>query len=431
VVSKINGLTDNVTLNGGHNVDIVQFGHILTFNATSAGADDDWNVDGENLYPAVSGNVGIGTATPAAKLHVGSSGNTELRIDSDDIEGMLSFYGSLNGASRDAYLQWDSDNSKLNLSANGSTPQLTVTRTNHYVGIGTELPLGRLHVETFDLGLAASNLSGDEIVVEAMDAVLGLYSYPIGTTGSGITLGEAHTGYLHNKWSILRQATTGGGGLRFDYGTDPDPELGETVLYLSNDGKVGIGTTEPSAALEVVGGVRMSGGLEKAGAILKSSSNGTGSWSYITADYEVSPTKAFESDGTNDLIFIYDGAFVEIQTTGFGESYSDVTIPVDIPSRVMGTLNYVEGLEVRYRVNDPADDIHGVELICAASEGTNETLVSNTSILDNTNWSALTIAVSPAEAIHGALVVRLHLHFSGGGSAHYIQLGTITVETVN
>ncbi|MGB2697377.1 MAG: tail fiber domain-containing protein, partial [Candidatus Zixiibacteriota bacterium] len=36
----------------------------------SAAADSDWTIDGSNMYSAVSGNVGIGTSTPATKLDV-------------------------------------------------------------------------------------------------------------------------------------------------------------------------------------------------------------------------------------------------------------------------------------------------------------------------------------------------------------------------
>lgn len=38
--------------------------------ADSAGADGDWTVSGNNMYSAVSGNVGIGTTSPNEKLHV-------------------------------------------------------------------------------------------------------------------------------------------------------------------------------------------------------------------------------------------------------------------------------------------------------------------------------------------------------------------------
>ncbi|MFO7898263.1 MAG: tail fiber domain-containing protein, partial [Planctomycetota bacterium] len=43
---------------------------IGTWQAASGAVDTDWTIDGDDQYSAVSGNVGIGTATPAEKLDV-------------------------------------------------------------------------------------------------------------------------------------------------------------------------------------------------------------------------------------------------------------------------------------------------------------------------------------------------------------------------
>ena len=54
-------------------------GYVLTSGAqgvgnwqqiTGVGADNDWEVVGNDMYSKVSGNVGIGTTNPGAKLHV-------------------------------------------------------------------------------------------------------------------------------------------------------------------------------------------------------------------------------------------------------------------------------------------------------------------------------------------------------------------------
>ena len=74
VVTSINDITDDVVLAAGDNVTIDQLGRTLSISATGAGgADEDWVIDGSDMHAGVSGNVGIGTSSPAADLHVGSA----------------------------------------------------------------------------------------------------------------------------------------------------------------------------------------------------------------------------------------------------------------------------------------------------------------------------------------------------------------------
>ena len=73
VVRSINGLTDSVTLVAGSQITISSLaGDTIEISASVSGeaSDDDWVVDGNDMHSQPSGNVGIGTATPAEKLHV-------------------------------------------------------------------------------------------------------------------------------------------------------------------------------------------------------------------------------------------------------------------------------------------------------------------------------------------------------------------------
>ena len=47
---------------------------LATWETPGGGTDDDWTISGSNMYSAVSGNVGIGIATPSHKLHVVTDG---------------------------------------------------------------------------------------------------------------------------------------------------------------------------------------------------------------------------------------------------------------------------------------------------------------------------------------------------------------------
>ncbi|HED66099.1 MAG TPA: hypothetical protein ENJ09_11160 [Planctomycetes bacterium] len=120
--------------------------------------------------------------------------------------------------------------------------------------VGTNVPLGRARVSDAKLGLNASHLGSEDLVVESSDAFLGLVSDEVGTFGSGLTLRELNGGLLKDAWALLRQTSAGGSDLRFTYGSDPLPERNAPILTMERSGNVGIGTTAPVTRLNIVGG---------------------------------------------------------------------------------------------------------------------------------------------------------------------------------
>jgi hypothetical protein len=132
-----------------------------TRQITAAGAggdgDDAWTVSGDNMYSIPSGNVGIGTTSPADKLHV-SGGN--IRLDYTSGIDIIQQNGSVSGI--------DPSRNDLNLrnSATGDIKFLTGTLPNithprlliandGNVGIGTTSPGEKLDVA------GAANLNKD------------------------------------------------------------------------------------------------------------------------------------------------------------------------------------------------------------------------------------------------------------------------------
>jgi hypothetical protein len=209
-----------------------------------------------NTFPA-SGNVGIGTTSPAQNLEVG--GNVQ-------VDGTL--YGDYfaSGTSDAAYIQLADPNGGMNFftywgigwptqgyfkfyTASATTPAMSIL-SNGNVGIGTP----NLAVPRTNLDIVGSNTTLD------IDS----------STGNSGTVGIQllHVGGNTNqqKVAILSDATGswGGGNLRFAVNIDSDlsnVSTSDTKMFISGtNGNVGIGTTSPGAPLEVNGSVKLTAG---------------------------------------------------------------------------------------------------------------------------------------------------------------------------
>ncbi len=115
------------------------------------------------------------------------------------------------------------------------------------VGIGNSDPLALLHASSNDLGLAAdpSALFGEEMLLEASDSILGLYSTGGGGFGSGIVLGEMTGGALVSKWAMVKRTAAAGDRLFFTFGSDPSYGINPVRVAFHPDGLVAMGTAAP------------------------------------------------------------------------------------------------------------------------------------------------------------------------------------------
>lgn len=254
----------------------------LADSAVTAGTvgDPGWIIEGEDMYSSVAGNVGIGVDDPESKLSVrGASPTTvhegQLRIEGSETTGAAGTgagitLGGHDGTTRRTWatIRALKENDTvgdvgghLSLAtrrSNGGGPYERVRITSEgSVGIGHEDPAGRLHVRDEDLNLPSDAIDNDDVVIEDNDAILGLYSNQGGTAGSGIVLGSLDNGVFQNKWSIIRGTPGGQNSLRFTYGSGTSYWNNDVMLYLSNDGKLGIGTgtASPQEALTVRGNI--------------------------------------------------------------------------------------------------------------------------------------------------------------------------------
>lgn len=226
VVKALNSLTDNVTLAAGANISITPSGNTLTIASTSGGGLGGSGTT--NTLPLWTGaatlsnsaitqtgtRIGIGNASPSAKLQVTGSADTSIGVFGEGFSGSSGVIGS-SGAGSGVL-----GTSSLGVGVRGETLS----------GMGVQALAGNQG----SLALRTQGTSWFRGDTTPLNSTLT-------GTGTGIAIGSAgDLGYIS----------------AFDYGAF----LPRTLLLNNSGGNVGIGTNSPLARLEVSGN-GISGGI--------------------------------------------------------------------------------------------------------------------------------------------------------------------------
>jgi hypothetical protein len=235
-----------------------------------------------------SGNVGIGTRTPANGLHVHSTTLAQAIRVSGSGGGLVNFMDTAAGANQKLY-QWRSEGGLFRMAlANDSElsfaqQNILVANSSGNVGIGTAAPASKLH-----LGAGTSQ------TYMTIDGSAGA-SY------NGLAINTAGS----QKWYLGRDGADstddfvlrGNGSANVMRAFSPGAVANTLVL---NSGKVGIGTTNLTHTLEVAGTINASEGIT--GATINATYQDVAEWVPSTQKLSAGTVVVLDTGRTNHVL---------------------------------------------------------------------------------------------------------------------------------
>jgi hypothetical protein len=191
-------------------------------------------IAGDNYYPLAfqpnGGNVGIGTTSPGAKLHVGGTGELRLTNSANSSGLDIGFWGGTGDASAYVYQR---ANSSMFFGTN-NTARMTITGAGN-VGIGTTSPAA-----AFQLAVGQAVFSGGDLTNLGIQVkVAPLAAIPSAQVQGYIATGDSSIGVAGDLFIAPR--TDVAANIRFITGTTPAERM-----LIDGSGNVGINVT-PSA----------------------------------------------------------------------------------------------------------------------------------------------------------------------------------------
>jgi hypothetical protein len=396
--------------------------YVLTSDASGAGSwqpaanDSDWTISGDNIYSALPGSVGIGTASPTAKLDVAGKINADSAYQIGN-ETVLSIEGTYNLFAG------------VEAGANATGGQLTFvgarTGQNNQGSANTFLGAGAGEDNTTGYGnTIMGSTAGGSNTTGYLNTFLGQSAGSNNTEGNeNVCLGNM-AGYeiTGNKNTFV--------GTFSGYNAQGDSnvfigyragylETGSNKFYIANGsdisdvliygdfstGNVGLGILTPAERLDVAGTARVEGFEMPTGAadhyVLTSDATGTGSWqpAVLDSDWTISGNHMYAAvpgsvgigtaspvakldvvGGINvDSVYMIGGDVV-LSTIGI----ENISVGIGAGANDTGAYGTFVGYQAGYDNQGNGNTFLGRKAGRANTSGNNNTFVGNSAGLSNT-----------------------------------------------
>jgi hypothetical protein len=235
---------------------------VIGYNATGIGSNSVTLGNDSITTTALKGKVGIGTTSPAEKLHLieGASAVYTKFTNNASTEGLeigvsASGDGVINVQDSSPLRLFTADSERMRIDSSGN------------VGIGTTNPSGKLHVDASSQNsyFTSSSVSGYSRVYINNDSGAGIIPLVYGSSFAGTSA----WGYPYANLAQILSSTANG----FVVGTSASQPLSFVTnsterIRITNTGNVGIGTTTPAYKLDVAGDINTTGTLRVNGTAL-------------------------------------------------------------------------------------------------------------------------------------------------------------------